>query len=105
MDALASVYSFIGLDKTKFKFTPANFWADVGNQRKFFEDWAKEKGLDPNVPTDAWYKVKSVDVKTSRGGQPVLGYYGRSLSSALVNLFPNAGFKVDKFKRRNVLRQ
>lgn len=38
-----------------------NDWTEVANQRKFFDNFAKENNFDPLNP-DNWYKVERRDV-------------------------------------------
>lgn len=37
------------------------YWLDVNNCRKFFDEYAKEKGFDP-LDAENWYEVRSVDL-------------------------------------------
>lgn len=36
-------------------------WGKIENRRKFFEDYAKEKGFDPLVPHN-WYRLPRSDI-------------------------------------------
>jgi hypothetical protein len=88
-------------------------WHYQRYRRKFFEDYAKENGLEPCNP-DNWYlqaKEKIMARKVSfsltlintlfdvdhhftinlQGARKVIAYHGNSISKALLDLFPNIG--------------
>lgn len=87
-----------------------NYWKDVANQKKFFDEFAESKGFDPLEP-DNWYSVKRTEVVGPTvlsfffslsiililtQGSRVMGYY-RSFEDALRNIYPNIGLESDKF--------
>lgn len=43
---------------SKFNKILANHWQELGNRRKFFEDYAGVNGFDPLVPEN-WYSVQT----------------------------------------------
>jgi hypothetical protein len=93
-------------------------WQDPNARRKFFDDFAQDRGFDP-LDVNAWYKITSNDVgvrkvstifnsfcfKTSvlivqQGGHPVLRYHRLSYSRALMELYPELQFDESKFNQR-----
>ena len=43
----------------------ASYWVDAKNCRIFFDDFAKEKGLDPLKPDD-WYSIDLAQMKSRK---------------------------------------
>eukprot|EP00026_Physarum_polycephalum_P003234 Phypoly_transcript_03244.p1 GENE.Phypoly_transcript_03244~~Phypoly_transcript_03244.p1 ORF type:complete len:742 (+),score=88.29 Phypoly_transcript_03244:221-2446(+) len=78
----------------KFSSTP---WVDVNNRRKFFEDYAAKKGFDPLI-AENWYSIRRRDIDVQKGGDTVVMYHGDSVSKALMDLFPNIGLDIYRFR-------
>ena len=59
-------------------FTKANkgFWADMINQRQFFESIAQELRIEK---ADDWYRVTLNDIHERGGGGMLAAFYGNSL--------------------------
>lgn len=77
---------------------PKGYWNKIENRRKFFCDFAKAKGFDPNDPT-SWANVTLSEVLETQGHGPISIYDG-SLKKALKATFPNLEFK---FKGKKTL--
>lgn len=78
VNAAIDLFPEIGLDRSKFAQLPSmiiicvvicyirlkmfveGFWQEMGNRRKYLEDYAKEKGFNPLNP-DPWYSVSLAD--------------------------------------------
>lgn len=41
--------------------TPPGYWADTDNVRKYFEEFAAERNMDPLNPED-WYNITTKDI-------------------------------------------
>ena len=92
-------------------------WGDLGNQRRFFENYAETKGFDPLVPEN-WYLQSTEgisDVKVYcclllllcffclfvcrfdmmlmvlQGANKIISFYNRSIAKALLTIFPDIG--------------
>jgi len=96
VDALYDLFPDIKIEKTKFSFVPYNYWANVANRKRLFEQFAKERGFDPLIP-DNWYGIKGKDLHTMKGGGRVLSYYNWNFVKAVTTLFPDIGFDRAKF--------
>jgi hypothetical protein len=92
-------------------------WKVTERRRDFFENFAKQNGFDPLNPEN-WYTniVKLRQLKVcpfaflcallkmtfiSKGISVLIKQYGRRLSQALTELFPNIGLKKDKFESKS----
>eukprot|EP00026_Physarum_polycephalum_P015296 Phypoly_transcript_15939.p1 GENE.Phypoly_transcript_15939~~Phypoly_transcript_15939.p1 ORF type:complete len:282 (+),score=36.57 Phypoly_transcript_15939:85-846(+) len=94
--ALFHAFPNIGLNASKFLQVPARYWQDIGNRRKFLENYAKEHKFDPLNPTN-WYTL-SLDVITrNKKAGSVLWFYKKSLVKALLHLFPEIGLDAQQF--------
>ena len=101
-------------------------WGDLGNQRKFFENYAETKGFDPLVPEN-WYLQSTEgisDVKVYcclllllcffclfvcrfdmmlmvlQGANKIISFYNRSIAKALLTIFPDIGLLPAKLHMR-----
>eukprot|EP00026_Physarum_polycephalum_P002429 Phypoly_transcript_02435.p1 GENE.Phypoly_transcript_02435~~Phypoly_transcript_02435.p1 ORF type:complete len:884 (+),score=75.70 Phypoly_transcript_02435:120-2771(+) len=92
--ALLDLFPNIGLDIVQFRY---NTWHAPENRRKFMEKYARKKGFDPLVAAH-WYIQSPRKFLASRGADRILTYYKNSLSTALIELFPNIGLEKTKFK-------
>eukprot|EP00026_Physarum_polycephalum_P001164 Phypoly_transcript_01165.p1 GENE.Phypoly_transcript_01165~~Phypoly_transcript_01165.p1 ORF type:complete len:960 (+),score=125.04 Phypoly_transcript_01165:678-3557(+) len=88
--ALLDAFPDIGLDDSRFPNISRGYWENVGNRRIFFDNFAKERGFNPLVPTN-WYSVSPKSVKDTKGGIGILSHYDDSLHNALLHLYPNIG--------------
>eukprot|EP00026_Physarum_polycephalum_P003805 Phypoly_transcript_03820.p1 GENE.Phypoly_transcript_03820~~Phypoly_transcript_03820.p1 ORF type:complete len:752 (+),score=55.45 Phypoly_transcript_03820:18-2273(+) len=61
-------------------------WMDKANQRKFFDDFAKEHNFDPLKP-DNWTKWRAI-LYSRKGYNAVVAKYG-SFPKAMAHLYPN----------------
>eukprot|EP00026_Physarum_polycephalum_P001524 Phypoly_transcript_01526.p1 GENE.Phypoly_transcript_01526~~Phypoly_transcript_01526.p1 ORF type:complete len:780 (-),score=98.01 Phypoly_transcript_01526:986-3034(-) len=70
MMALLDLFPEIGLARTALKtwrFKKAESWSSVENQRRFFEDFARQNGFDP-LHTENWYSQKKGQNHGNQGG-------------------------------------
>lgn len=78
--------------------------------RKFFEEFAMQRNMDPLVP-ETWYNIsmKSIretevfktqyaSIKTDQGGNSVLWHCKGGLVKTLMDLFPDIGLERGKFQ-------
>eukprot|EP00026_Physarum_polycephalum_P010399 Phypoly_transcript_10562.p1 GENE.Phypoly_transcript_10562~~Phypoly_transcript_10562.p1 ORF type:complete len:418 (+),score=65.52 Phypoly_transcript_10562:189-1256(+) len=91
--ALLDLFPNIGLVKSMFP-VRQNFWYNIENRRKFFEDFAREGGFDPLVP-DHWYA--NAPKILEKNPAIVLSYHNNSVAQALLDLFPNIGLVKTNF--------
>ena len=63
----------------------SGFWKDLNNQRRFFDDIAKEFGVNTKESQE-WSKVKHQDI-IKRGGRSILHYHKNSLQFALQTVY------------------
>ena len=42
-----------------------NYWRDIQNCRKFFDDFAQQRGLDP-LKAESWYSIRMKDLQQIR---------------------------------------
>jgi len=70
-----------------WNFSPISlsFWKDIKNQREFIHTLSHELGILEN---EDWYNISPQNIIDS-GGQGLLYLYGNSISSILLNVFPN----------------
>eukprot|EP00026_Physarum_polycephalum_P003961 Phypoly_transcript_03978.p1 GENE.Phypoly_transcript_03978~~Phypoly_transcript_03978.p1 ORF type:complete len:727 (+),score=78.73 Phypoly_transcript_03978:92-2272(+) len=73
---------------------PAGFW-NLKNMRKFLEDFARKRKLDPHVAS-TWYNLTAKEISNTKGGRTIFlklkGYF-----NALRRLFPNIKFDQGMF--------
>eukprot|EP00026_Physarum_polycephalum_P018696 Phypoly_transcript_20376.p1 GENE.Phypoly_transcript_20376~~Phypoly_transcript_20376.p1 ORF type:complete len:147 (+),score=20.00 Phypoly_transcript_20376:41-442(+) len=94
--ALFDLFPDIGLSAAKFRIHQS--WRDAALRRSFFERCAKDIGFDPLNPEN-WYRHKKKELITQyKGGTGVLEYYGRSVTRALLDLFPDIGLIKEKLR-------
>eukprot|EP00026_Physarum_polycephalum_P001329 Phypoly_transcript_01330.p1 GENE.Phypoly_transcript_01330~~Phypoly_transcript_01330.p1 ORF type:complete len:878 (+),score=128.72 Phypoly_transcript_01330:456-3089(+) len=74
-------------------------WTEESTRRKFFEEYAKQNGFDPLVP-DAWYAQSSENILSVKGAFSVIQYHNNSVSTALLDLFPEIGLDRLQFKAK-----
>eukprot|EP00026_Physarum_polycephalum_P002627 Phypoly_transcript_02635.p1 GENE.Phypoly_transcript_02635~~Phypoly_transcript_02635.p1 ORF type:complete len:741 (+),score=93.71 Phypoly_transcript_02635:157-2379(+) len=67
----------------------------IENRRKFFEDYAKMIGFDPQKAAH-WYEQPMSLIMSTKGASNVIYYHQKSLTQALLDLFPN--INLDKTK-------
>jgi len=96
-----SVYPSIGLQKQLFSKVPHGYWQSKENRRLFFDNLAKRRGFDPLVAR-YWYDLPRLLVHIAKGGISVLNHYGESLGKALMDLYPEVHFDVQKFSRASL---
>eukprot|EP00026_Physarum_polycephalum_P001631 Phypoly_transcript_01633.p1 GENE.Phypoly_transcript_01633~~Phypoly_transcript_01633.p1 ORF type:complete len:1064 (+),score=132.57 Phypoly_transcript_01633:31-3192(+) len=99
---LKTLFPDIGLDTTKFLQNP---WREITHRRMFFEKFAQENSFDALVPSN-WYSQSILEgVLASTGSKGVLLYHDRSVTKALLDLFPNIGLDKDKIPVPNEFRK
>eukprot|EP00026_Physarum_polycephalum_P002670 Phypoly_transcript_02678.p1 GENE.Phypoly_transcript_02678~~Phypoly_transcript_02678.p1 ORF type:complete len:822 (+),score=110.18 Phypoly_transcript_02678:190-2655(+) len=97
VQTLIAVYPSIGLGKTKFrnlKKSP-NFWTKLDRRREFFDNIARQRGLDPLL-SSTWYSLSKEIIRSHKGGAAVVGYYGGFIE-ALQQLYPELHLEIAKF--------
>jgi len=65
-------------------------WHELKNRRIFFENFAKANKFDPLVAKN-WYLQSKKKIFAIQGARRIIQYHERSISKALVNLFPEFG--------------
>jgi len=70
-------------------------WKETGNQRKFFDDFAKSKNFNP-LDSEKWYSVPHHDIIRA-GGLSLMHYYNGSHVNALVKLYPELKLNKESF--------
>lgn len=92
--ALSTIFPEHKWQPWRFDVTPAGFWDDIDNQRRFFE-WL---GSELNIhQLDDWYNIIPADV-LNKGGGGILYYYNESLQRALTSVYPAHKWKTELFK-------
>jgi len=100
--ALVHLFPDLAWDQAKFDFTSKNYWMDIGNRRKFFENFAAHNKFDPLVCT-SWYDVSLLErVLDTKKSVSILNYYSKSLHQALMHLFPEIGLDPSKLPKRRL---
>ncbi len=69
-----------------------NYWSDALNRRKFFIEFATQKGFDPLVPEN-WRNITRKEL--AKKGP--LGYYQGNIHRALADVFPDSGMHFFRF--------
>jgi len=63
--------------KTIIELSPRNYYNDIAHVREFFEEVAKERGINPLDPY-AWYAMRLIDMDSKK-----VSYLSLSLSLSL----------------------
>jgi len=95
--ALMHIYPDIGLDHDKFSSISKRYWAEAGNRKGFFDNFALENNFDPLVPEN-WHTLPIAQIKSAKRARSVLKYYQGNVRRALLGVYPNIGLN---FRRRN----
>eukprot|EP00026_Physarum_polycephalum_P001864 Phypoly_transcript_01867.p1 GENE.Phypoly_transcript_01867~~Phypoly_transcript_01867.p1 ORF type:complete len:897 (+),score=81.10 Phypoly_transcript_01867:37-2727(+) len=94
--ALVHLFPEIGLELDKFSpVITRHFWRSRSNRRHFFISYAKKKGFEHLVPEN-WYKANLQHLIDQGANGFVLQFNG-SVSSALIDAFPEIGLDDEKF--------
>eukprot|EP00026_Physarum_polycephalum_P003956 Phypoly_transcript_03973.p1 GENE.Phypoly_transcript_03973~~Phypoly_transcript_03973.p1 ORF type:complete len:646 (+),score=59.16 Phypoly_transcript_03973:3-1940(+) len=93
--ALLDLFPNIGLDKSRFRVKP--LWWEPARRRNLFENYAKANHFDANVPEN-WYFYSKAKIRSFPRARLVLSYYRGSIPRALVDLFPDIGLDIKKFR-------
>ena len=75
---------------------PKKFWIQPQNQKKFFHWLMEQLGYKC---MDDWYKVTVEDIHKNGGSGP-LDHYNNSRSKALMNIYPEHNWELNKFKNK-----
>lgn len=94
--ALQAVYPHHEWHAWRFPQTPAGFWAEPVNQRKYFDWLAKQ--LDFKSHED-WYHLEKPQIVETGGLALVQNYFRGSIPSAVMSSFPEHKFLPWKFTR------
>jgi len=92
--ALVKLYPELKLKKGNF-LNSKKGWKSLGNQRKFFDDFARSKNFNP-LDSGNWYFITCKDVRRA-GGNGLLKYYNGSHVRALVKLYPELMLRKESF--------
>ena len=68
-----------------------NYFRDINNCRKFFEEWAAERGIDTNNVLE-WYGVDLMDMEQKTGGLTISLLHG-GFKRALQLAYPEHSFR------------
>jgi hypothetical protein len=99
--ALASVYPEKDWLGWKFQQVPRGYWNDIGNQRKFFEEIAKELNVQN---AEDWLKISATQVKDLGGSGLLSNHYNNSVVKALEAVYPEKKSVFDKkLRHREIL--
>eukprot|EP00026_Physarum_polycephalum_P001049 Phypoly_transcript_01050.p1 GENE.Phypoly_transcript_01050~~Phypoly_transcript_01050.p1 ORF type:complete len:906 (+),score=142.25 Phypoly_transcript_01050:476-3193(+) len=87
------------MEEAKFTAKRYGFWsAERGkNVRQYLKKFAKRRGLDPLLP-DTWYSLSWRDLGSAAGGKSIARHMKGGIVNTLVNLFPDIGLEVSKFR-------
>eukprot|EP00026_Physarum_polycephalum_P002000 Phypoly_transcript_02004.p1 GENE.Phypoly_transcript_02004~~Phypoly_transcript_02004.p1 ORF type:complete len:496 (+),score=54.29 Phypoly_transcript_02004:1101-2588(+) len=97
ISALCDIYSFVEFDADKFVYPPKKHREDSKYKLHIISEFAKQKDFDPLVASN-WYKIKTSDFETMKGGPGLLQQYG-GFSKTLINLLPNIGLDSSFFHK------
>eukprot|EP00026_Physarum_polycephalum_P003118 Phypoly_transcript_03127.p1 GENE.Phypoly_transcript_03127~~Phypoly_transcript_03127.p1 ORF type:complete len:674 (+),score=87.16 Phypoly_transcript_03127:242-2263(+) len=75
---------------------PQSIWDKVENRRKFFENYAKDNGFDPQ-DAYSWYIQPREKILSYKGAPNVLRRHNKNIRRALIDLFPNIGLDKPHF--------
>jgi len=85
INLLIQIYPELILKKGNF-LKSTKGWKALGNQRRFFDSFARSKKYNP-LHAEKWYSVTHNEIIRA-GGWGVLNYYNGSHMEALVKLYP-----------------
>eukprot|EP00026_Physarum_polycephalum_P013670 Phypoly_transcript_14096.p1 GENE.Phypoly_transcript_14096~~Phypoly_transcript_14096.p1 ORF type:complete len:309 (-),score=47.32 Phypoly_transcript_14096:29-955(-) len=95
--ALQDIYPNIGLEEANFSNLTKGFWKSRSKHREFFDKFAKKFEFDALV-ADNWYDIKTAVLLEEKGAKSVISnYYGGSILSALIEVYPDVPFEQEKF--------
>jgi len=99
IEALVKLYPELTFNKGNFSTCKVGWkgpgWKSFGNQRKFFDEFAKSQKFNP-LKAENWYSVTLRDI-TRAGGGGLLKYYSGSHIEALMKLYPELMLNKRKF--------
>eukprot|EP01114_Cavostelium_apophysatum_P004593 TRINITY_DN14919_c0_g1_i1.p1 TRINITY_DN14919_c0_g1~~TRINITY_DN14919_c0_g1_i1.p1 ORF type:complete len:186 (+),score=13.10 TRINITY_DN14919_c0_g1_i1:102-659(+) len=72
---------------------PPNYWKNIQNQRSFLESLASRRGFQQ---WQDWYSISKKDF-VENGGKALLEYHNHSPSKAIMYVFPQHDWKVERF--------
>jgi len=85
--ALMDAFPEVPFDETQFSSIRKEYWAEEANRRWFFENLAKDQGMDPLLPK-TWHSIPSHTIHKYKGASQVMQHYNGSILLALASLFP-----------------
>lgn len=83
------------LSKPNLPPKPKSFWTPE-NVKNFFDMFGKKCGVNQ---LEDWYKIKTSEVATEKGGKGLLKRYKSSLSKALKHAYPDYDWQTWKFEK------
>lgn len=87
---------FLSSIPTRLQKIPRGFWKDKENHKKFFDWLQNELGYKR---MDDWYNVTKEDICKNVGAS-VLNKYNDSPSKALMSIYPEHNWELEKFKNK-----
>eukprot|EP00026_Physarum_polycephalum_P002689 Phypoly_transcript_02697.p1 GENE.Phypoly_transcript_02697~~Phypoly_transcript_02697.p1 ORF type:complete len:777 (+),score=106.95 Phypoly_transcript_02697:66-2396(+) len=94
--ALMHLFPDIGLVEQRFKESNSVHWHKISTRRKFFENFAKQRGFAALDPSN-WYPLGPPASESKDLDTLLSTFYGGSLPTALCHLFPEVNFVETKF--------
>jgi len=97
------LYPDLNWNANKFKVVGID-WKSSNVRRSFFDQIAKELGVDPLIPTQ-WFSVSTSMILPFKGAINILKYYNNKISNALVDLYPNVCSNVNFIEEYRLFRK
>jgi len=95
---IVAAYSDFTIEGNKLvqkKRQEAGYWQDISNVRKFFDEFAKRRGMDPLLP-QSWYCLGRREI-VGAGGGGIRKQFSNSHRKAIVAAYPEVNLCEDKF--------
>jgi hypothetical protein len=80
----------------KFDKTPRGYWADVTNQRRYF-DWLRETTC-PGAGLEQCYSLSAAMIKKNYGGGLLANQFSGSVATAVMSAYPEHNWRPWEFK-------
>jgi len=96
--AITELYPEVPFNKKLFQ--PKQIMATSSEHRQFFEEFAREKGINQLNPSH-WYSITKKEVESRKGGKKVIVMHNGSYINALVDVFPEITFDKGMFYKKS----
>jgi len=90
-----TLFPDIGIQESKFPDIPLKHWFNMDNRQAFFNQFAKERGVEPLIPEN-WYRITSDMLLQSKGASRIQHLY-KGFAEALTLSYPDIGLDKTKF--------